>query len=95
MISPENWDCLLEIFGTRLGQSWIDLGLKMVPVCFTCVLYCGFGCCWAENGHGFWFQRSGTEVDEGGHVLFLGTVKNSPGCLIGPKMSMCYLHDIA
>ena len=30
-----------------------------------------------------------------GHVLFLGTVKNSLGCLIGPKMSMCYLHDIA
>ena len=46
--------------------------------------------------HGFSFQRSGTEVDEGGgggggggggccpwtgHVLFLGTVKNSSGLL--------------
>ena len=23
------------------------------------------------------------------HALFLGTVKNSPGLLVGPKMSMC------
>ena len=37
----------------------------MVPVCFTCVLYCGFGCCEAGNGHEFRFQRSGTKVDEG------------------------------
>ena len=25
----------------------------------------GFGCCEAENGHGFRFQISGTKVDEG------------------------------
>ena len=86
LISPKNGDCRLEISEARFGQSRIDLGLKMVPVCFTCVLYCGFGCCWAGNGHGFQFQRSGTEVDEGGypwtaHVLFLGAVKNSPGLL--------------
>ena len=37
----------------------------MVLVCFTCVLNCGFGYCEAGNGHGFWFQRSGIEVDEG------------------------------
>ena len=23
------------------------------------------------------------------HALFLGTVKNSPSLLVGPKMSMC------
>ena len=57
---------MLKIFGTHFGQSQTDLGLKMVPVFFTCVLYCGFGCCWAENGHGFRFQRSGTEVEKGG-----------------------------
>ena len=52
----------------------------MVPMCFTCVLYCGFGCCKVGNGHGFRFQRSGTKVDEGAvHALFLGTVKNVPG----------------
>ena len=51
----------------------------MVPVFFTCVLYCGFGCCEAGNDHGFWFQRSGTEVDERVvHVLFLGLLKTVP-----------------
>ena len=67
-----------------------SLGLKMVPVCFTCVLSCGFRCCWAGNGHGFRFQRSGTEVDEGGLSM-----DNPSPCLFGPKMFMCYLHDIA
>ena len=28
---------MLENFGTCFGQSRTDLGLKMVPVCFTCV----------------------------------------------------------
>ena len=27
------------------------------------------------------------------HTVF-GTVKNSPDFLVGPKMSMCYLHKI-
>ena len=63
--SPENWDFMLEIFGTCFRQSRTDLGLKMVPVCFTCVLNCGLRCSEAVNGHGFRFQRSGTEVDEG------------------------------
>ena len=54
----------------------------MVPLCFTCVLYCGFGCCWAENDHRFRFQRNGTEVDEGDspHTV-LGAIKNSLGLL--------------
>ena len=38
LISPENWDCMLEIYETRFEQSRTDLGLKMVPVCFTCLL---------------------------------------------------------
>ena len=51
----------------------------MVPMCLTCVLYCGFGCCEAGNGHGFRFQRSGTEVDEGAvRALFLGLLKTVP-----------------
>ena len=36
--NPENWDCVLENFGTHFEQSRTDLGLQMVPVCFTCVL---------------------------------------------------------
>ena len=34
-------------------------------LCYICVLNCGFGCHEAGNCHGFRFQRSGTEVDEG------------------------------
>ena len=57
----------------------------MVLVCFTCVLNCGFGYCEAGNGHGFWFQRSGIEVDEGVihgqpthcFFFFFWTIKNS------------------
>ena len=60
--NPENWDCMLEIFGTRFGQSRADLVLKMVPGCFTYVLYCGVGCCEAENGHGFSVPQSGTDA---------------------------------
>ena len=61
----------------------------MVPVFFTCVLYCDFGCCEAGNDHGFRFQGSGTEVDEGAvHALFLRTVKNSPDLRVRPKTSM-------
>ena len=65
----------------------------MVSVCFTCVLYCGFGCCKAGNGHGFRFQRSGIEVDEGaihGQPMhyFFRTVNNSPDLRFGPKKSM-------
>ena len=47
--------------GTRFGQStgcWCGL-------CYNCVLNCGFGYCEAGNGHGFRFQGSGTDVNEG------------------------------
>ena len=62
------------------------------------MLNCGFGCCEAGNGHGFRFQGSRTNVDEGDamdspHIVF-GTVKISPNFRVGPKMSMCYLHKI-
>ena len=60
--SPENWDCMLEIFGNRFGQSRTDLGLKMVPGCFTCVLNSGLGCCEAGNGHGFSVPQSSTDA---------------------------------
>ena len=65
LVSPKTWDLNAGILRTRFGQSRIDLGLKMVPGCFACVLNYGLGCCEAGNGHGFRFQRSGTEVDEG------------------------------
>ena len=53
---------MLEIFGTCFGQSRTDLGLKMFPGCFTCVLNCGFGCCEAGNGHGFSVPQSGIDA---------------------------------
>ena len=84
---------MLENPGTHFGQSRTDLGLKMVPGCFTCVLNYGLGCCEAGKGHEFWFQRSETEVDEGAihgqpTHYFLGTVKNNPELRVGPKTSM-------
>ena len=90
LISPENWDCMLENSRTRFGQSRTDLGLKMVPVCFTHVLNCGFGCCEAGNGHGFQFQRSGTEVDEEAvhgqpTHCFWGLLKTVPICVLDRK----------
>ena len=60
--SPKNLALHAGNFGTRFGQSWTDLGLKMDPRCFTCVLNCGFGCCEAGNGHGFSVPQSGTDA---------------------------------
>ena len=36
--SPENWDNMLEIYGTCLGQSRTDADRKMFLVCLICVL---------------------------------------------------------
>ena len=88
--SPENWDCMMKIFGTCFGQSWTDLGLKMVPGCFTCVLNCGLGCFEAGNDHIFRVQTSGTEVDEGAvhgqpTHCFWGLLKTVPICVLDRK----------
>ena len=52
----------------------------------------GFGCCKAENDHGFQFQEVEPMLDEG-VVLgqptdWFGTIKNSLDLLVGPKLSM-------
>ena len=69
----------------------------MVLVCFTCVLNCGFGCCEAENGHEFQFQRSGTEVDEGAvhgqpTHYFWGLLKTVPNCLLDRNVHVNFLE---
>ena len=64
LVGPKTWDRNdgnLGLFWEVPGQIY---GLLFVHMCCLCV-NCGFGCCWAGNGHVFWFQRSGTEVEEG------------------------------
>ena len=64
LVGPKTWDRNaqnLGLFWAVLGQIY---GLLLVHMRCLC-LNCGFGCCWAGNGHGFRFQRSGTEVEEG------------------------------
>ena len=51
----------LGLFWTVPGQIYRLLLVHMRCLCVNC----GFGCCGAKNGHGFRFQRSGTEVEEG------------------------------
>ena len=58
-----------------------------------------FGVYEAENGHGFRFHKVepmlGERAAHGQPTTQIGTVKNSPGLLVGPKMAMCYLHEFA
>ena len=37
----------------------------------------------------------GGEAAHGQPIALFGTVKNSPDLFVGPKMSMCYLHEFA
>ena len=63
LVGPKTWDRNagnLGLFWAVPGQIY---GLLLVHMRCLCV-NCGFGCCWAENGHGVRFQRSGTEVEE-------------------------------
>ena len=86
-----------EMLETRncFGQSMDCL----CGLCHVCVLNCGLGVVRSENGHGFRFHkvepRLGERVAHGQPTARLGTVKKVPVCLIRPKMSMCYLHNIA
>ena len=58
----------------------------MVPLCYNCVLNCGFRCFEVGNGHRFWFQGGGTDVDEGAvHTLFLGLLKIVPTFVLDRK----------
>ena len=47
----------------------------------------------------YWFHKVepmlGERAAQGQPTARFGTVKNSPGFLVGPKMSMCYLHEFA
>ena len=92
LISPENWDCMLENFGTRFGQSRTDLGLKMVPVCFTCVLNCGLGVVRPETAKDFGSKEVEPRLMRGLSLdsprTIFGTVKNSPDLRVEPKTSM-------
>ena len=58
-----------------------------------------FGVYEAENGHGFRFHKVAPMLGERAvheqPTPQIGTVKNSPGLLVGPKMSMCYLHEFS
>ena len=71
----------------------------MVLACLGCVINYDWRN-WSRNGHEFSVLRSGTEcwkiwaVSDIPHTVWR-LLKIVPICLIGPKMSMCYLHDIA
>ena len=78
---------MLEFFGPVLDSPELISDKKKWSLCALYVYYifmlfldinCGLGCCEAGNSHGFRFQRSGTEVDEGAvhgqptHCFFFG-----------------------
>ena len=54
-----------------------------------------FGCCWAGNGHGFWFHKGelmlGERVVHEQPTARLGIVKNSPGLLDQTENGPCVL----
>ena len=71
----------------------------MGGLCYNLCNKLWFGCCWAGNGHGFRFHKVdlmlGERAAHGQPTAQIGIVKNNPGLLVGPKMSMCYLHEFA
>ena len=81
---------MLENPETRFGQSRTDLGLKMVPMCFTCVLNCGLRCFEAENGHRFGSKEveprlmRGLSMDSP-HTVFWGLLKTILNCMLDRK----------
>ena len=58
-----------------------------------------FGVYEAGNGHGCQFHKVepmlGERAAHGQPTAHIGTVKNSPGLHVRPKMSMCCLHEFA
>ena len=56
-----------------------------------------FGVYEAGNGHGFRFHKVesmlGERAAHGQPNAQIGTVKYSPSLLVGPKISICYLHE--
>ena len=75
-------------------------------LCYICVFFLMlnnmqivFGVYEAGNSHGFRFHKVermlGERATHGQPTAQIGTVKNSPGLLVGLKMSMCYLHEFA
>ena len=57
------------------------------------------GMCETGNAHDYRFHKVelmlGERAVHGQPTALFGIVKNSPGLFIGPKMSMCYLHEFA
>ena len=75
-------------------------------LCYICVfclmlnnMQIVFGVYKAGNDHGFRFHKVesmlGERATHGQPTTQIGTVKNSPDLLVGPKMSMCYLHEFS
>ena len=76
---------------TRFGQftdCWCGL-------CYNLCIKFWFGCCWAENGHGFRFHKVepmlGERAAHGQPTARLGTVKNSPSLLDWIENGQCVL----
>ena len=53
LIGPKTWDLIVGKFGTHFGQSMDCLG----GLCDNLCNKLWFGCCWAQNGHGFRFHK--------------------------------------
>ena len=58
----------------------------------------GLGVVGPKNGHGFRFHKVelmlGERAAHGHPTAQFGTIKKSPVLRVGPRMSMCYLHEI-
>ena len=97
----QNLGLKCQKFGTRFGQSTDCLG-GLFYICVFCLMLNNmqfvFGVYEAGNDHGCWFHKVEPMLGEGlptdSPLLRLGLLKTV--CfLVGPKMSMCYLHEFA
>ena len=96
LISPKNLELKCWKFGSRFGQSIYFLG----GLCYNLCNKLWFGRCWAGNDHGFGSTKCnrclvrGLPMDNPIHGC--GSVKNSPGLLVRPKMvHVCCKQNIA
>ena len=91
LISPENLGLKCRKFGTRFGKSTDCLG----SLCDNLCNKLWFECCWAGNGHGFWFHKVepvlGERVAHRQPTAHLGIVKNSPNLLDWTENGPCVL----
>ena len=95
LVSPKTWDLIIGIFGTTFGQSRTDPGMKMVPLCYNCVLNYGLGVVGPEMAVDLcstkWNRCLVRGLSTDCPLLILGTIKNNPDLLDWTENGPCVL----